>query len=194
MLMLDDLAELVEKPTVDVRGRVDVLEREALWIVLEGCIVKSYRVAPVDRRPARLVGRAASVARRSANGRGGPAHGRVQGSIEVDDPLERSLELERPLGGRLAKCGEQAITVVARESVVFQPVCRHPTRAIDLQASQSLLPSGPKRPSDRHRLADRLHLHAQGPIGVGELLKSETGELDDNVVEDGFERRGSPSS
>ena len=37
--------------------------------------------------------------------------------------------------------------------------------------------------ADAHRLAHRLHLRAQGPVGAGELLEGEAGELDDDVVE-----------
>ena len=43
--------------------------------------------------------------------------------------------------------------------------------------------------ADAHRLADRLHLRAERPVGAGELLEGEARELDDDVVERRLEAR-----
>ena len=43
--------------------------------------------------------------------------------------------------------------------------------------------------ADAHRLADRLHLRAERPVGAGELLEREARHLDDHVVERRLEAR-----
>src|SRR5205823_11591918 len=47
-----------------------------------------------------------------------------------------------------------------------------------------------ERPPDPHRLADRLHLGAEGRFGARELLEGETRHLYDDVVERRLEARG----
>src|SRR5262245_5021425 len=47
-----------------------------------------------------------------------------------------------------------------------------------------------ERPADAHRLADGLHLRAEGPVGARELLEREARDLDDDVVERRLEARG----
>src|SRR5262249_22696281 len=47
-----------------------------------------------------------------------------------------------------------------------------------------------ERAPDTHRLPHRLHLRPERPIGAGELLEREAGELDDNVVERRLEACG----
>ena len=46
-----------------------------------------------------------------------------------------------------------------------------------------------ERAADAHRLADRLHLRAERPVGARELLEREARELDDDVVERRLEAR-----
>ena len=50
-----------------------------------------------------------------------------------------------------------------------------------------------ERAADAHRLADRLHLRAERPVGAGELLEREARELDDDVVERRLEARRASS-
>src|SRR5262249_53803127 len=52
-----------------------------------------------------------------------------------------------------------------------------------LEAAQRLLQRLLERPTDRHRLADALHLRRQRAVGALELLKGEAGDLDDAVVD-----------
>ena len=56
-----------------------------------------------------------------------------------------------------------------------------------LEAAERLVERGAERPVDGHHLAGRLHLAAEAAIGAGELVEREARQLDDDVVERGFE-------
>ena len=80
------------------------------------------------------------------------------------------------------------------DGVVGKPVVPRPRGGVPaptagLERAQSLLERFLERASDRHRLADRFHLRRQARVGVGKLLEREARNFDDDVVEDGLERR-----
>src|SRR5207253_10302764 len=55
--------------------------------------------------------------------------------------------------------------------------------APDLERAHRLLERLLERPADRHRLADRLHLRAEGVARLRELLEGEARDLGDDVVD-----------
>ena len=65
-----------------------------------------------------------------------------------------------------------------------------PPLGIDLEAAPGLGEGLGERAADAHRLADRLHLRPERPVGAGELLEGEARHLDDDVVERRLEARG----
>ena len=64
-----------------------------------------------------------------------------------------------------------------------------PAVQASLQGAKSLVEGLLPRAADSHRLADGLHLRRQDGFGPGELLEREAGDLGDDVVDGGLERR-----
>ena len=94
-------------------------------------------------------------------------------SSAVADPVELALE--------------------ERVDVLRDVVERLPRRrraGVELARAERLEERLGERAADAHRLADRLHLRAERPVGAGELLEREARELDDDVVERRLEARG----
>jgi hypothetical protein len=104
------------------------------------------------------------------------------------------------------KAGEERITYeenalgigsARRAMIVFRSGSSSPPhlppppnpRAPVSRGTQRLLHRLLERPSDRHRLADRLHLRRQRLVGIGELLEGEARDLDDAVVDRRLEAR-----
>ena len=67
-------------------------------------------------------------------------------------------------------------------------VLGQPARARLLEAAERLVQRRAEGSVDRHDLAGRLHLAAQGSVGRGELVEREARQLDDHVVERRLER------
>ena len=64
-------------------------------------------------------------------------------------------------------------------------------RRSGLQTAQGLLQRLLERATDRHHLADRLHLRRQTVVRTGEFLEREARHLGDDIVDGRFERRRS---
>ena len=60
---------------------------------------------------------------------------------------------------------------------------------VELSRAHRLRERLAERAADRHRLADRLHVGGQRPLGSRELLEREPRDLGDHVVDRGLERR-----
>jgi hypothetical protein len=73
--------------------------------------------------------------------------------------------------------------------VEVDPLREVELRAALLERAHRLEESGAEVPAQRHDLAHALHRGREGGVRRGELLEREAGDLDDDVVERGLERR-----
>ena len=86
--------------------------------------------------------------------------------------LERALDLEDPLGRRLAQRAAQRLVRVVRQAIVLQARADRPAVPAGLERAQSLLERLLERAADRHRLAHRLHLRREVRAGATETSRT----------------------
>ena len=81
-------------------------------------------------------------------------------------------------------------SVPAMPSVLSPRLREQQAAASELERPHALHERFLERPANRHRLADRLHLRRQRPIGLRELLEVPSRDLDDDVVDGRLEAGG----
>ncbi len=100
--------------------------------------------------------------------------------------LDRAEQIpQAPIGGN-----RQPFTQADIVFLVHRRRSEQQTAAPELERAHALHERFLERPPDRHRLAHRLHLRRQRPIGLRELLEVPPRNLDDDVVDGGFEGGG----
>ena len=107
--------------------------------------------------------------------------GRLAGLAGLVDPADRFV-----LGSKVAgiHAGEVVESPGATRRDPRRAARRRPARARGRASSTS---AEPKARVDGHDLAGRLHLAAERPVGAGELVEREAGQLDHDIVERGLE-------
>jgi hypothetical protein len=97
--------------------------------------------------------------------------------------LEGVADVKHPLGVR---GGELPLDLIERGLIVRTPQVVSPApeaKVANLQAADRLLQRFLEGPPDRHRFADRLHLHRQNGVGLGKFFKRPARELRDDIVD-----------
>ena len=101
---------------------------------------------------------------------------------------QQLADLEHPVGRRDGDRRQQLV-VAAAGQLVLGRVAVQPEAAL-LERAQRLLQALRERPTDRHRLAHRLHLRAEHAGRAGQLLERPARDLGDDVVDDRLEAGG----
>ena len=113
--------------------------------------------------------------------------GRLVDLLERHAATQQRLDLEDPVGRRDRGPGEQ----LRRRHLVELRLGRVAVEAATtlLERTHRLLERLGEGPPDRHDLADRLHLGAEGRLGTGELLEGPARHLGHDVVDRRLEAR-----
>ena len=195
---LDPLADAVRAGAEDDDARLRAGGRRLVGlapgrvvVVGRGLDLARARVDAAVRRPDAAVAAALADGRLGRPGGGGDL--RV-GEAEPLEPEEVVRDERLDVADR-RESGEDPVELALEERMdvlrhVDERLPRRRGAGVELARAERLEVRLGERPADPHRLADRLHLRAERPVGAGELLEREARELDDDVVERRLEARG----
>ena len=154
---------------------------------------RDLRDAPAEQpeqAPQPRVGRGEESAQDDRGGGPLGVAGGLAGLADLVDPADRFVLVD-VVGLGLAVGSTRRPAIDAGQVVE----ARRPARILGqrsgarlLEPAESLVQGRPECPVDRHHLAGRLHLAAQGPVRGRELVEREARQLDDHVIESRLER------